>query len=187
MAVGEPFGRIYLARYADPLGYGKSPSRFSDPRRRVPDKSFGVLYLGGSLKVCFLEAMLRDRHDGVSASLPLSEEDFETRSYAEIEVVSALKLVDLRGDRAVRMGVPTDVHRSSSHRLSRLWSTAFYGHSCAPDGVLYSSRLNAETNLAIYDRAVAKLQAKRVWRLMTGPGLAVVLDELNVAIAPCDP
>jgi hypothetical protein len=60
IAVGERFGRLYLNRYPDPLGFGKTPSRFSDPRRRIERHRFGVLYLGGSLKVCFLEALLRD-------------------------------------------------------------------------------------------------------------------------------
>jgi hypothetical protein len=29
-------GRIFLNRFPDPLGFGKNPSRFSDPRRRIP-------------------------------------------------------------------------------------------------------------------------------------------------------
>ncbi len=45
--------------YPDPLGFGKSPSRFSDTRRRIAENRFGVLYLGETLKVCFLEALLR--------------------------------------------------------------------------------------------------------------------------------
>ena len=40
---GERFGRIYLGRYLDPLGYGKTLSRFSDPRRRALANRFGVL------------------------------------------------------------------------------------------------------------------------------------------------
>ena len=35
ISAGRHFGRIYLNRYPDPLGYGKSPSRFSDPPRRI--------------------------------------------------------------------------------------------------------------------------------------------------------
>jgi hypothetical protein len=33
---GDRWGRIHSDRYPDPLGYGKTPSRFSDPRRRIP-------------------------------------------------------------------------------------------------------------------------------------------------------
>lgn len=59
VAIGEEFGRIHKRAFPDPLSFGKNPTRFSDPRRRVPAKRFGVLYLGSSLKVCFLETILR--------------------------------------------------------------------------------------------------------------------------------
>ncbi|MER9349764.1 RES domain-containing protein [Mesorhizobium sp. M0227] len=70
---GRTFGRICWSIYPDPLGYGKSPSRFSDPRRRVDANRFGVLYLGDSLKVCFLETVLRDRREGILDDLPVEE------------------------------------------------------------------------------------------------------------------
>ncbi len=110
---GRTFGRIYWSAYPDPLGYGKSPSRFSDPRRRVPANRFGVLYLGDCLKVCFLEAVLRDRREGLVDDLsPIEEVELTQRRYAEIVTGANLRLVDLRGDNAVRMGVPTDVVRA---------------------------------------------------------------------------
>ncbi|WP_204367428.1 MULTISPECIES: RES domain-containing protein [unclassified Mesorhizobium] len=68
---GRTFGRIYYSAFPNPLGYGKSPSRFSDPRRRVPANRFGVVYLGETLKVCFLEAVLRDQRDGLIDPLPI--------------------------------------------------------------------------------------------------------------------
>jgi hypothetical protein len=117
VAAGMRFGRIYLGRYPDPLGYGKSPSRFSDPRRRKDANRFGVLYLGDTLKVCFLEAVLRDRRDGAAGSLLIGEDELHERDYAEVEVASPLVLVDLRNDSAIRMGVPTDVARASSQTL----------------------------------------------------------------------
>jgi hypothetical protein len=43
---GRQFGRIYVNRFPHPLGFGKTPSRFSDPRRRIAHNRFGVLYLG---------------------------------------------------------------------------------------------------------------------------------------------
>lgn len=184
---GECFGRIYSARFPDPLGYGKSPSRFSDPRRRVFASRFGVLYLGESLEVCFLEAMLRDQRDGLIGSLPIAEDEFLTRRYAQIETKVPLRLVDLRHAYAVRMGVPTDVHRASRQTLARRWSTAFQTHPSAPDGIIYPSRLNGQTNLAVYDRAVSKLVATRVSTLMAAPGLASVLDDLDVAVTTPDP
>jgi RES domain len=78
VAPGERFGRIYLDRYPDPLGFGKTPSRFSDPRRRVGSSRFGVLYLGDTLKVCFLEAVLRATSGMASlATCPLPRRKFD--------------------------------------------------------------------------------------------------------------
>jgi hypothetical protein len=58
---GTKWFRLYSSRYRDPLGFGFSSSRFSDPRVKLPEKDrFGVVYFGSSLKVCFLERVLRD-------------------------------------------------------------------------------------------------------------------------------
>ncbi|MER9223164.1 RES family NAD+ phosphorylase [Mesorhizobium sp. M0644] len=179
---GRTFGRIYWSTYPDPLGYGKSPSRFSDPRRRLDANRFGILYLGNSLKVCFLETVLRDRREGILDDLPIEEVELTRRRYAEIATTTDLRLVDLRGDNAVRMGVPTDVVRAQRQNLARRWSLAFHEHPFKPDGIIYPSRLNEATDLAIYDRATPKLQPKRVMTLLGAPGLAQVLEDFRVGL-----
>lgn len=179
---GQTFGRIYWSTYPDPLGYGKSPSRFSDPRRRAATNRFGVLYLGDSLKVCFLEAVLRDRREGVVDDIPIDESELTQRRYAEITTTADLRLVDFRGDNAVRMGVPTDVVRAQRQNLARRWSVVFYEHPSKPDGIMYPSRLNGATNLAIYDRATEKLQPKRVVTLLGALGLTQVLEDFRVGL-----
>ena len=183
VTAGERFGRIYMAGFPDPLGYGKSKSRFSDPRRRKPESRFGVLYLGQTLAVCFLEAVLRDRKDGIVGELELEERELDERHYAEIEVASPLRLVDLRNNNAVAMGVPSDVLRGVRQALGRVWSVVFHDHPQAPDGIIYPSRLNGQVNLAIYGRAVAKLRPQRLRRLSDVAELAPVLDDLEVAFA----
>ncbi|WP_353646526.1 RES family NAD+ phosphorylase [Mesorhizobium sp. WSM2239] len=180
---GRTFGRIYWSTYPDPLGYGKSPSRFSDPRRRTAANRFGVLYLGDSLKVCFLETVLRDRREGLVHDLPIDEVELTERRYAEIATTEVLRVVDLRGDNAVRMGVPTDVVRAQRQNLARRWSVALYDHPSQLDGIIYPSRLNGATNLAIYDRSIRKLQAKRIVTLLGAPGLAQVLEDFRVSLA----
>ena len=187
VAVGERFGRIFLDRYPDPLGYGKTPSRFSDPRNRIERNRFGVLYLGETLKVCVLEAVLRDQRDGRVGDLPIAEQELHIRRYADIEAVVPLQLVDLRGDGAVVMGIPSDVHRARHQTLARAWSVAIHDHPSAPDGIIYPSRLNGHTNLAIYDRAMAKLKPIRIRRLIAAPGLAAVLNDFSVSIVTPDP
>jgi hypothetical protein len=181
--LGRTFGRIYCSTYPDPLGCGKTPSRFSDPRRRTAANRFGVLYLGESLKACFLETVLRDRREGYVDDLPIDEMELTQRRYAEVVTTADLRLVDLSGDNAVRMGVPTDVVRARRQSLARRWSVAFHEHPSRPDGIIYPSRLNGATNLAIYDRAIRKLQPKRVVTLLGAPGLAQVLDDFRVSLA----
>jgi RES domain len=95
---GQIFGRIYLTRYPEPLALSKTPSRFSDPRRRVLKNRFGVLYLGNTLKVCFLEAILRDQRNGIIGDYGIGEIELRSRRYVLIEPTSRLHLVDLRGD-----------------------------------------------------------------------------------------
>jgi RES domain len=180
---GQTFGHVHLTRYPEPLSFSKAPSRFSDSRQRVPENRFGVLYLGATLKVCFLEAVLRDHRNGVIGDYLIGESELRSRRYALIEPISPLYLVDLRGDGCVRMGIPSDVPRSANQALARRWSLALYEHPSQPDGIIYSSRLNEEANLAIYDRAIVKLRTIDTTELISAPGFAQVLDDLLVAIA----
>lgn len=187
VAAGLRFGRIYLGRYPDPLGFGKTPSRFSDPRRRKFAGRFGVLYLGETVKVCFLEAVLRDQRDGVLGDLPIAESELYDRHFAEIEVTAPLTMIDLRDDGPIKMGVPTDVAKGSKQSLARQWAVAFHEHNSQMDGIIYPSRLNGHTNLAVFDRAIGKLKAIETRKLIRTPGLADVLNDLNVAIVEPDP
>jgi hypothetical protein len=141
------------------------------------------LYLGDSLKGCFLETVLRDRREGLVDDLPIEEAELIQRRYAEIGTMAELRLVDLRDDNAVRMGIPTDVVRAQRQNLARRWSLAVHDHPSRPDGIIYPSRLNEATNLAIYDRSIAKLQPQRVVTLLGAPGLAQILDDFRVSLA----
>jgi hypothetical protein len=182
MKPGQRFARIYHQRFPEPLAFGKTRSRFSDPRHRSEDRRFGVLYLGSTLKACFIETILRDRRNGVVGDYPIEQAELLERRFAEIVVTSSLNLVELRGDARIRMGIPSDVAGSTRQTLARVWSVAFYEHPMAPDGLIYSSRLNDDTNLAVYDRAIGKLSADRIFRLIEVPGFAGVLDALRVAL-----
>ncbi len=180
--VGTELGRIHRKSFPDPLGFGKNPSRFSDPRRRTESNRFGVLYLGSSLKVCFLETMIRDDRDGIVGHIEIAETELDERLYAEIRVREALRIVDLTGDGPVRMGIPSDVARGRTQVLARKWSVAFHEHPHRPDGIVYPSRLNGEINFAIYGRAVGKLELVRQQDLKRAAGLPSVLNDFLVAL-----
>lgn len=179
---GEAYLRIYLSKHPDPLGFGKTPSRFSDPRRRVAANRFGVLYLGATLKVCFLEAILRDNRNGVVGDFPIDENDLRSRQVATIVGVRPLQVVDLRGDGPVRMGIPSDVVSASSQTLARAWSLALHDHPAHVDGILYPSRLNEQHNVAIFDRAISALTCSARVPLLRARGIAATLDDLRVAV-----
>lgn len=176
--------RLYPSRYPNPLGFGFSPSRFSDPRIDFEERDrFGVIYFGSSLKVCFLERILRDRRNGRLGDVPIPYTELEGLTCAEITTVKPLKVVDLRGDRPVKMGVPTDAVRASGHRLGQHWSLAFWLHKQRPDGVLYPSRLNEEINLALYDVALPKMRVSGTRPLIEYRAeLAALIREFKLAI-----
>jgi hypothetical protein len=60
---------------------------------------------------------------------------------------------------------------------------AFHEHPSRLDGIIYLSRLDGATNIAIYGRSIGKLRPKRVMALLGAPGLAQVLDDFKVALA----
>jgi hypothetical protein len=182
IGVGQRYGRIYRASFPDPLGFGKTPSRFSDSRKRIASNRFGVVYLGSTFTVCFVEAVLRDQRNGVGGSLLMDEAELHELLYAEIDVIAPLSLVDLRKNARLRMGIPSDVAGGAKQTLARKWSVAINRHSSAPDGIIFPSRLNGETNLAIYDRAVPKLQFANKRKLISVPDLVSVLDVFKIGL-----
>ncbi len=113
----------------------------------------------------------------------LQSAELETRSLASIRVVEPLRLVDLTGDCGLRMGVPSDVVGASDQTLARHWSVGFHSHPERPDGVYYPSRLNEERCIALYDRALMKLETTATPRLMDcDDELAAILDDLEIAL-----
>lgn len=164
---GASWWHLTLARYPDPLGYGKTPSRFSDPRVALPEEEqFGVFYLGASIRVCFLETILRDRRTARTGYLPIPQSELQEWNTVPVEVAEPLRLVDLTGDGPIRMGVPTDAVRASRHHLGQVWSLALWGHNSQPDGILFPSRLNMELDMALFDRAVPKIRHAKVVPLL---------------------
>lgn len=172
---------IFLGRFPDPLGFGQSASRFSDPRKKPP-RQFGVYYVGQTFEAAFLETILRDRKNGNPGTFVLSESDLNDYVHVGVTPLQPLDVVDLRAGAGVALGLPTDALRAASHRLGQRASLALYQHPDRPDGIWYPSRLNGEDNLAIYDRAISKLSAGVRRQLRTCPELASVLDRYRVTL-----
>jgi RES domain len=174
--------RIYGAHHKKPLGYGKSDSRFSDPRPYALRRRFGVLYMNSTLAGCFVEAVLRDRAVGAPGTYFINESEIDALNVVEVRSVRPLQLVDLRGDGLVKMRIPTDAARASAQDLGRALSLELYRHPSRPDGIVFSSRLNGSTNVAVYGRAVPALRRGTVMALKAASGFGAVLNNFDVAI-----
>jgi RES domain len=178
-ASGGVWRRMYQSHHPNPLGYGHGPSRFSDPN--APPR-FGVIYIGSSVKVCFVETILRDRGVGRLGDLPIAMAELEAWTCAELRINGNLRMIDLRGDGLVRMRIPTDVAGARSQNSSRAWSAAFWSHNEVPDGI-YHSRLNGETNIAVYDRALTKLHVAATPRLVEcRSDLANIIKDFDLSL-----
>lgn len=147
IATGTVWHHLFLDRFADPLGSGYAPSRFSDPRRRARDR-FGVYYVGATFEVAFLETIVRDARNRNAGTLLILSDELDRYAYVEIVVEKPLTVVDLRRGSAIIMGIPTDAARARSHQHGRRASRAFYCHPDMPDGIRYALRLNEDENLA---------------------------------------
>jgi RES domain len=167
------------ANALNPLGFRHGLSRFSDPT----GSAFGILYFGSSLKVAFVEVILRDRGEAHIDQIPIPYTELEAYICADIDVVEELNLVDLTGDAGLRMGVPTDVVGAKDQTLSRQWSKAFYEHPDRVDGIFYPSRFNEERNIALYDRARTKVRpAATPLLVQCRDELAALIRDLELAI-----
>ena len=72
--------------------------------------------------------------------------------------------------------------KSSLQSLARSWALAFHEHPSLPDGIIYPSRLNGYTNIALFERAVPKRAPARVVPLIDAPGLAAVINDLRLSL-----
>jgi hypothetical protein len=178
---GAVYHHIFLDRHPDPLGFGLSPSRFSDPRRRVK-RRYGIYYVGATFEVAFLETLVRDSRNQNPGSLVIPLDELDRYVHVPITIDQPLDVVDLRGGNPITMGIPTDAVRARSHRHGQHVSLSLYRHQDRPDGICYSSRLNEEGNLAIYDRAVHKLRAGPRRRISHCDALASVLDRYRIVM-----
>ena len=177
---GSAWHHIFLDRYPDPLGFGFAASRFSDPRKRR--HRFGVYYVGETFEVAFLETLLRDRKNGNPDRLLLDRAELADYAHVEIAILQPLDVVDLRGGNAIALGLPTDAIGARSHAPGRRASLEFYQHPKYFDGIAYPSRLNGDSDIAVYDRAIPKLSAGPRQKLDTHAELAAVLDAYRVVL-----
>ena len=156
--------RIIHRRFADtPLGCVPAPSRFSDP-----EGAYAVLYAALTVRCAVWEALLRDDYlDARRDKLPV--EELESRTLVSLHSTEPLRLLDLRGDGTTRAKVPTAVTRDRRHAAGRALSAVLYRDVPEADGILYESRFVGTGCLALFDRALNRLDAFRTIELDRSP------------------
>ena len=135
-----------------PLGIGFGKTRFSSPK-----DAFKLLYLAQDTRTAIAETIIRDRYQG-KAERELIEEEFDDYSIAAVRNGDPLVLVDLRHEGASLLGVSTDAARARAQQAGRRFSQELYD-STDLDGIAYMSRITNRECVAVYDRAVSKLDA----------------------------
>lgn len=186
---GAQLFRAFQTRHPDPLGYAPSPNRFSDPRIKPdpadnPPDVFSTIFFGATVETCVLETVIRDTGVGTTGTaIPISLAYMKSWSVAKVDCVSPLRLLDLRGDGCIKNKIPTDAVRAKSHVLGQLWAYAIHQHPDAPDGLIFSSRLNEEPNLAVFGRAMPQMTAISQQPLFSYRAeLAAILNDYEVSL-----
>jgi len=166
----------------------RAMSRFSHPLAAEepygPDR-YAVIYCAEDLLTAYLEVVLRDAHeyrDG--AIVQRQSRDLDVHAVATIVIREALTLVDVTDIGPILLGMPTDALRARRHGPGRNWALAIHDHPARPDGILYPSRLANRTAIAVFDRAIGKLDAVATTPLADHSDLPAVLDVLRIALEP---
>ena len=139
------FYRIH-AREFNPVFFGQKNAafRFDDPLRR-----YGVMYCGVVFLAAVVETLL---HDTEGRRPEFSRAAINARAVSLLSNSRPLRLVDLRGEGALSLGLDARIW-SSSYDVSQAWSRWLFEHKAGFDGILYPSRHSHRYEcVALFDR-----------------------------------
>ena len=137
-----PWLRLHSAR-REPVFFGRTGlNRFDDP-----EGEYGVLYAAEDAFGAFIEVYGQD----LGLNL-VAETDLRGRLLSEFAVEGGLRLADLTGPGAARIGA-TGAISTDPHELVRPWSRALYEHPTSPQGIYYRLKHDLDRKgVAIFDR-----------------------------------
>jgi RES domain len=128
------FGRSGNSRFADPVG------------------SYGILYIGEDAECAFIETFGQ-----ALGSRTIQYDDLAARTLSIISASRPVTLVDITGPGLAHIGADARLF-AGEHRVSQLWSRAFYDHQSQPDGILYRARHDPSRRaIALFERADLEL------------------------------
>lgn len=170
------FVRILRTRHADqPKGLGPGPSRFSSPTGL-----FRVSYAAQDFPTALAEAVVRDRFVGRQRRF-IGWSTLAARSVTLIGTTIPLTVLDARGAAAYTLGVDTNAVRGRVHDQGQMFSEWLHAEADF-DGLLYDSRLTGRACIAIYERALPKIEASPPQPLFAHADLVPELQRLNIVV-----
>ncbi len=159
-----------------PLGAVPAPSRFSDPER-----GYAVMYAAGTVRCAFWETLARNRFARRGVRV-LPRADVEARVVVSLVSSQQLSMIDLRNDGPVRIGAPAAVVHDGNHAAGRALSRAVYALVPEADGFLFDSRFTGHACVAVFERALDKLQTIDVQPLARHADFLDALDEYGIRL-----
>jgi hypothetical protein len=177
LAAGSALWRVHRQVH-DPLWFGPAPGSAPLGRFDAPEGQHGTCYLGESLAVAVLEAMVRG-----SRKL-LDRTELEARAASRFVTTEPMRFLQFEGAGLARIGVGAEqAHAAAYDDCQRMTADLFAQHP-EVDGVQYRSRWdNSLLCWAIFDRAVARLGSPGEARwLGDGALIGPVLDRYDLAV-----
>ena len=170
------FPRILRTAYAHlPKGLSSGPSRFSSPSR-----AFRVLYAAQDFSTALAEAVVRDRFVERQRRF-IGRSTLAGRSVTLISTTAPLKLLDARAAAAYTLGVDTNAVRARAHDPGQAFSEWLHAETDF-DGLLYDSRLTSRACIAVYERALTKIDASPAQPLLAHADLVPELQRMNIIV-----
>jgi hypothetical protein len=177
--LGGPWLRLHAAE-REPVFFGRTGlSRFDDP-----EGEYGVLYVAEDAFGAFIEVYGRD--PGLNL---VAESDLRGRILSELAVEGGLKLVDLTGPGAARIGA-TGAISTDPHELVRPWSRALHEHPSSPDGIYCRLKHDLDRKgVVIFDRervvGAVKTESRGTLMDPSNTGLlGEILEEYGFGLVP---
>ncbi len=156
------------SRQFEPIFFGRKEAafRFDDPLRR-----YGVLYGGLVFLAAVVETLL---HDCEGRRPEFSRAMMNARSVSQLSNARVLRLVDLRGEGAMQLGLDARIW-SASYDVSQEWSRWLYEHKAGFDGLIYPSRHSHRYEcVALFDRCRRALRHEGRYSLSSAPYNAII-------------
>ena len=154
----------------DPIYFGP-PGSTPEQRYDDPDGNYKLLYAALRLDTAFGETLVR-----VPTVTDILSTDVLVRARSELITTGLLRLYPLVDGGVSAHGLSfTDLHGANYRRT---WEISAWVHAnTAADGILYTSRLNNQRCIALFDRVSAAITTTSVIRVALTPELATQLAE----------